>query len=43
VRQVDPAIGQATESWVMRDHQNRVTLIVQFAQKLDHRFLIGFI
>jgi len=34
---------QAAESGIMRDHQNRVTLVVQFAQKLDHGFLICFI
>ena len=43
VRQLDPAIREASERWIVRDHQNRMTLIVQLAQKIDHRLLIRFI
>jgi hypothetical protein len=43
VSEFDAAVGLACNVRVVRDHQNRVACLVQFAKDFQDDFFIGFI
>jgi len=43
VVKVDAPIGERTDLWSVRDHQNRVSFRVQFLQQPQHGLLVGFV
>jgi len=43
VVKVDAPIGERTDLWSVRDHQNGVSFRVQFLQQPQHGLLVGFV
>ena len=43
VSEFDTAVGLAGDVWIVRDHQNRMASVMQFAENFQDDFFVRFI
>ena len=36
-------VGEASDGWGVRDHQDRVTFLMQLAEKIEHDLFVHFV